>query len=292
MASNGDRAIQLKKFLGSIAFGKSSITNADRAKLFLEALCAQDDCVNCVKRLFAKQLSVDALRRALRLCTSINYINQSISVFLEYISDPAIKQISGGQFLQDILVIIAEPPTLWNALIVSHKNGSLNESATKGFAWLLWQLLLMPSHDNIEVMEIAKSVTDSGSLLESSSHATRVLGYKIQHFLKAKASSANSNPDNVGPGARHDNDFVDYRETAIFPTADEFMSDTQPFYRAAKEITQAEPENRVGIQLDNQFRLLREDCHLPIEPTLFASKKICRNTGGGIETRYGSGSDV
>lgn len=259
MAFNGDRAVQLNKFLGSIAFGKSSITNADRAKLFLEALCAQNDRVTCVERLFAKQLSVDALRRALRLDTSINNINQSIAVFLEYISDPAIKQISGGQFLQDILVIIADPPTLWNALIVSHKNGSLNENATQGFAWLLWELLSMPSNDNIEVMETAKSVTNSGSLLESSSHETRVLGYKIQHFVKAKESSANANPDNAGPGGRHDNDFVDYRETAIFPTADEFMSDTQPFYRPAKEIAQADPEHRVGIHLDNQFRLLRED---------------------------------
>ncbi|KAF2429946.1 P-loop containing nucleoside triphosphate hydrolase protein [Tothia fuscella] len=245
MASNGDRAVQLNKFLGSIAFGKQSITNADRAKRFLEALCSQDDRVTCVEKLFAKQFSLDALRRALRLDTSINYINQSIATFLRYVSDPAIKQISGGQFLRDILVIIADPPTLWNALVISHKNGSLNENATYGFAWLLWELLSMPSDVDIEVMETAKSI--------------RVLGYRIQHFLKAKASSANANPDSAGPGGRHDNDFVDYRETAIFPTADEFMSDTQPFYRLAKEIAQAEPEDRVGTHLDNQFRLLRED---------------------------------
>ena len=259
MASNGDRTVQLNKFLGSVAFGKSSITNPDRAKRFLEALCAQDDRVTCVERLFAKQLSLDALRRALRLDTSIDNINQSIAAFLRYISDPVIKQISGGQFLQDILVIIADPPTLWNALIVAQRNGSLNEEATYGFAWLLWELLSMPSHESIEIMETAKSVTNSKSLLASSSHETRVLGYKLQHFLKAKASGANANPDSAGAGGRHDNDFVDYRETAIFPTADEFMSDTQPFYRLAKETAEAEPEDRVGIHLDNQFRLLRED---------------------------------
>jgi hypothetical protein len=108
-------------------------------------------------------------------------------------------------------------------------------------------------------METAKSVTNSGSFLTSSSHGTRILDYKIQHFLRAKASSMNANPDNAGPGGRHDNDFVDYRKAAIFPTTDEFMSDTQPFYRQAKEMAQAEPEDRVGIYLDNQFRLLRED---------------------------------
>jgi hypothetical protein len=259
MASNGDRSVQLNKFLGSIAFGKSSVTTADRAKRFLEALCAQNDHITCVERLFAKQPSLDALRLALRLDTSLIFINQSVAPFLLYLSNPAIKQISGGQFLQDILIIIADPPTLWNALINWHKNDTLNETATFGFAWLLWELLSMPPHDNIDVLETAKTIINSSSLLGSSSHETRVLGYKIQHFLKAKASSANANPDSAGPGGRHDNDFVDYRETAIFPTADEFMSNAQPFYRPAREIALAEPEDRVGIHLDNQFRLLRED---------------------------------
>jgi hypothetical protein len=259
MASNGDRLVQLNKLLGSIAFGKSTINNANRAKQFLEALCAQDDRVTCVERLFAKQTSLDALRKALRVDTSLIFLNDSVASFLKYLTDPAIKQVSGGQFLQDLVVIIADPPTLWNALVSSHKNGSLNETAIYGFAWLLWELLSMPPHDNIDVVEIAKTVTNNKSLLKSSSHETRVLGYKIQHFLKAKASSANANPDTAGPGGRHDNDFVDFRETAIFPTADEFMSDAQPFYRPARETALAEPGDRVGIHLDNQFRLLRED---------------------------------
>ncbi|XMA20289.1 hypothetical protein WAI453_013080 [Rhynchosporium graminicola] len=117
----------------------------------------------------------------------------------------------------------------------------------------------MPPNDNIDVMETAKSITNGGSFLASSSHETRVIGYKIQHFLKAKESSANTNPVNAGPGGRHDNDFVDYRKTAIFPTSDEFMSDTQPFYRPAREVVEADAADRIGIHLDNQFRLLRED---------------------------------
>jgi hypothetical protein len=259
MASNADRSAQLNKFRESVAFGKTLITNANRAKQFLEALCAQSDCVTCVERLSAKQPSLDALRLALRFDTSTNFINQSVAPFLKYLSDPAIKQISGGQLLHDIVVIIADPPTFWNALVKSQKDGALNEIAGYGFAWLLWELLSMPSNEAIDMTEVAKAVTNNSSLLESSLHETRVLGYKIQHFLKAKASSANANPDAPGPGGRHDNDFVDYRETAIFPTADEFMSDAQPFYRQAREIAGADPEDRVGMHLDNQFRLLRED---------------------------------
>lgn len=259
MAPSGDRLVQLNKFLGSVAFGKTSVTTADRAKRFLEALCAQDDSITCVERLFAKQPSLDALRLAFRLDTSIEFINQNVAPFLKFISNPAIKQLSSGQFLQDVLVILVDPPTLWNSIIVSHNKGMLSEAATEGFSWVLWELLSMPSHDNIDVLEVAKTVTSNKSLLHSTSHETRVLGYKIQHFLNAKASSANANPDSVGPGGRHDNDFADYRETAIFPTTDEFLSESQPFYRPAREIAAAKPEERVGLHLDNQFRLLRED---------------------------------
>lgn len=106
---------------------------------------------------------------------------------------------------------------------------------------------------------IAVSVTKNKPLLELFSHEIRGLCYKIQHFLNAKASSANANSDSAGPGGRHDNDFVGYRETAIYPTSDEFMSVIQPFYRPAREVVEAEPDTWVGIHLDNQFRLLRED---------------------------------
>ncbi|QDS76968.1 hypothetical protein FKW77_005503 [Venturia effusa] len=203
--------------------------------------------------------SSDALRLAFRLDPSIDFINQSVAPFIKYISNPAIKQLSSGQFLQDILVILADPPTLWHSIIASHKNGLLNELATFGFAWLLWELLSMPSHDNIDVLDTAKTVTNNKSLLASASFETRVLGYKIQHFLDAKASSANANSESAGPGGRHDNDFVEYRDIAIFPTADKFMSATQPFYRPAKDVAAAIPKQRVGMHLDNQFRLVRED---------------------------------
>jgi hypothetical protein len=112
MASNADRSVQLNKLLGSISYGKFIINSADRAKRFLEARCAQDDRITCIERLFAKQLSLDALRLALRFDTSTVFINQSVTPFLKFLSDPLIKQISGGQFLHDILNIIADPPTL------------------------------------------------------------------------------------------------------------------------------------------------------------------------------------
>jgi hypothetical protein len=65
--------------------------------------------------------------------------------------------------------------------------------------------------------------------------------------------------DESRPGGRHDNDFADFRKIAILPTADELSSVETPFYRTSKDVCEAEPELRMALHLDNQFRLLRED---------------------------------
>jgi hypothetical protein len=84
------------------------------------------------------------------------------------------------------------------------------------------------------------------------------LGQKIKHVLLT--TSCETLQDNgIGPGGRHDNDFVHFREIAILPTADELSSSEQPFYRRADTVDQADPDQRVAMHLDNQFRLQRED---------------------------------
>jgi hypothetical protein len=259
MSSDNGRLVQLSKVLGAFSFGKRKVGNVHDAKLLLEAICAQEDHASCVERLIAKPLALEALRSALRQDTSVGFIDRSISPFLKYLSDVTIKSISNGQFLQDMLVIVVDPPTFWNAFVNAHNAGRLNEGSTYAFAWLLLELLLLPNPPDIDLLNTAKLVIKNGSLLDSPSHEVRNVAYQIRHILQAKASSVISNPDTSGPGGRHDNDFVDYREIAIYPTADEFMSSKQPFYRPAASVTEAEAEDRVGIHLDNQFRLLRED---------------------------------
>lgn len=95
-------------------------------------------------------------------------------------------------------------------------------------------------------------------LIESESHAIRTYGHKIQHILLTR-SVALPCQHGITPGGRHDNDFEDFRQIAIFPTADEFLSTDKPFYRRADAISDAELDNRAAMHLDNQFRLLRED---------------------------------
>jgi hypothetical protein len=166
--------------------------------------------------------------------------------------------VCSGQFLRQLLLIIAEPPTLWKALLASYKNRLLGQDSVHAFAWLLLELISLPVSGEVEVLEDARSVNADGSLLESPSHEIRTLGYKIQHVLLAKSSTAPVDPE-CAPGGRHDNDFADFRRIAVYPTADEFLSTERPFYRRADAIAEAQQEHRVAMHLDNQFRLLRED---------------------------------
>jgi hypothetical protein len=63
-----------------------------------------------------------------------------------------------------------------------------------------------------------------------------------------------------GPGGRHDDDFVDFREISILPTADEILSQQPPFLRPSGILEDSDgEETHAADYLDNTFRLLREE---------------------------------
>ncbi len=169
------------------------------------------------------------------------------------------RQLCSGQLLRDILVVVLEPPTFWNALEKSYDKRTLSPSGIHAFACLLLELLSSPpAFMQLNVFDIAEKALGAGGLLDSSSNETRSLAYKIQDAVRCKA--AGSAPlSTTKPGGRHDNDFEDFRQIAIFPTTDEFSAKEQPFYLQSDVVFETEPERRAAVHLDNQFRLLRED---------------------------------
>lgn len=258
MSSDSARSARLAKLFTPILLGKRQVRNAADAKLFLEAICDQKDRPGCVEKLVASTPALDALRAGLRFDVRPQFINQSTGPFIKYLSDPAIKRLCNGQLLQDILSIIINPPTLWNALLQSYKNRLLDQESVHAFAWLILELLSFPADSGVDVLEDARRATADGYLLESPSHEIRTFGRKIQQLLLVKSSNLPIDPEHA-PGGRHDNDFADFRQIAIYPTADEFLSTETPFYRRADAIFDTPQEHRVAMHLDNQFRLLRED---------------------------------
>ena len=257
-SADAARLARLSKFFGQVLPGKRGIKTAADTNLFLEAICNEKDHQRCVEKLVGSSHALNALQSGLRFDISLNFVNKNLAPFLLYLSDPVVKEVCNGQFLRKLLYIIVDPPTLWRVVVASAKGRKLGEEALQAFAWLLSELVQIPGFNNSEILEDAQHPTTSKSLLESKSHATRTYGHKLRHILLTRSVALPSHCG-ITPGGRHDNDFEDFRQIAIFPTADEFLSAEKPFYRRADAISEAEPDNRAAMHLDNQFRLLRED---------------------------------
>ena len=251
---------RLRKLFTAITNGRRAVKSSDDAKLFLEAICHQQDRPGCIERLVAAPQGLQALKMSLRSDVSSTFINESSGSLLRYIADDSVRQLCSGQLVQDILLVVLEPPTFWNALEKCYDERTLSPSGIHAFACLLVELLfsLPPSLLPLNTYDIAEKALDTGGLLDSSSTDIRSLAYKIQDAVRCRASSGTL-LGTIKPGGRHDNDFEDFRKIAIFPTTDEFLAKEQPFYRQSDAVFETEPEKRAAVHLDNQFRMLRED---------------------------------
>lgn len=247
------RSAGLKKLFNAVAHGNRELKSAADGDRFLEALCTHDDVSKCVEVLIAAPAGLDALARAFRFSNSVTFINGHAGSTLLRLSDPSLKQLYSGQFLQRVLEAIVNPPTFWTALVDAHDASLLTPESSRAFAWLLFELLLSRSDNALDVRPTAERLTKNESLTTSGSLEVRNLGHKIKHLLGSTSDTAD------GPGGRHDNDHADYRKVKILPTSDEFLSNTDPFYRRAADVEAVDANERGLIHLDNQFRLLRED---------------------------------
>ena len=257
------RSARLARFFDLVLRGKRALHGSTDGNLFLEAICSQADHANCIEKLAASAEGMNSLRKALRFdCESALFLNGFGTSFIRYLAeDPAVKEMLGGKLLQRVLIVVVDPPTVWNALTESHEAGRLDENAEFAFAWLLLELVSWSDNQPTDFFHIAKQkVTEQNKfcLLRAASRETRAIGRKLHHALQAPRVKGIGSDDN-GPGGRHDNDFADFRQIAILPTADEIHSPERPFYRLANAIESIEDEDRPSVHLDNQFRLLREE---------------------------------
>lgn len=248
------RAAGLTKLFNAIIHGRRDIKTAGDGDRFLEALCSQEDASKCVECLIASSAGLAAVSVAFRLTRESTFLNGLATSVIFRLSEPSVKQLYGGQFLQRVLEQIVQPPTFWNTLVEAHNARVLSSDATRAFAWLLLELLYGRSEDIPDVRDIAERVTNNGSFINSDSLDVRNLGYKIKHILDSTSDESTD-----GPGGRHDNDFAQIHKIKLLPTPDEFASSEHPFYRRADSIASAAPESRGLTHVDNQFRLLRED---------------------------------
>ncbi|RYO90590.1 hypothetical protein DL764_008430 [Monosporascus ibericus] len=252
------RVGRLRKLFRDVLGGKRKITTSGDAKLFIEAIQTHETPSVCVEKLAASANGLEAVRYSVRADLSPSFIQSYTLGLLLLLSTDEVKALAQGQMLGNILEVIVNPPTVWNALVKSFLGHQIEERYLTPFAWLLHELLTTPYGLEFDIIHDAQEVVQNGGLSKSSVHATRDLAYKIEKVLQLKTASLPTNMS-FSPGGRHDNDFADFRQIATYPTTDEFLATERPFYRRANEVFEVPPAERAAVHLDNQYRLLRED---------------------------------
>ncbi|PBK99914.1 P-loop containing nucleoside triphosphate hydrolase protein [Armillaria gallica] len=258
MSNGGVRGARLSKLFSTILQGKE-LTNASQGSQFLEALCLQPDPPGCIDRIIASKGGLRSLQEAFRLDLSPTFLNGLATDTLLYLQAPEIKRISSGQYLTKTLQAIIEPPIFWTVFVETFKAKQLSEKGQQCFAWVLSQLILIPSDTVSPYVSLADDLLPI--ILRSSHPDIRTIAQKIKNTISVASTSPIAiTKDDIGPGGRHDNDFPDFREIAILLTTDELASTEAPFLRPSSDLDNpSTEEHREALHLDNQFRLMRED---------------------------------
>jgi len=276
------RAAKLSKLFHSIVAGTESLT-AQNNPLFLESISSSPDPAGCVHAIVNNTMGLQALRKSLTLDTSIAFLNKSAAKLLHTFTAPDIAAIDGGSYIQKLVEYMVQPPaTFWGAFLRAFQANQLEPDAQESFAWLLLQLVLLPINKAKPYDRLAKSPSIINSLLDSPRSAVRSIAAKIQHVVNHSGSTPRSEFLS-GPGGRHDNDHIDFRQISILPTADELeFTSEKAFLRPSSWLEDpATKENRLATHLDNQFRLLREDmvAELREEAQVALGKKSGKHRG-------------
>lgn len=175
LADDDLKSARLRKLFIAITEGKKAIQNANDAKIFIEAVCSDQERSSCVEKLVAAPQGLQALKMSLRSDVSIKFISNHSANLLHYIADDAVRQLCNGLLLDKILIAIAEPPTFWNALISYFQEKSLPTSGILAFAKLLLELLSSPPVvGRLDIFDIAgKVLRPEAGLIDSQDEAIR-----------------------------------------------------------------------------------------------------------------------
>ena len=253
----GTRAERLHGMLNKFLSGERAVVKQN-TRLFLEAFCSQSNAVRTVERLLRSNSGLKALQSALFSDASSSFLNAQPTDLLLYIQDRDLALVGGGSLLRDVLLSIVDPPIFWDAFVEAHRGKTLTKRAVQCFAWLLLQLIHLSTESASSFYATAQDDSIQQSLLDSLDPDVRSIGKKIKSTMSIMSSHGLGSGDST-PGGRHDNDDEDIRKISIFPTKDELLSSKAPFIRRASEVEDIAESTRLGVHIDNQFRLLRED---------------------------------
>lgn len=257
---SGRERLLLKVFNSQLS-GESSIKNKRDAQVFLEAfdmLAKKKSPSFCTESIVSSGHGIETVRIVVRSDRSPEFVSSVMTLLMKHLSDPGVKAINDGDFLGRILVATLSPPTFWTALIELQRSETFSHSEVQVFAWLCLEIVLINTTDLEVAYRDVAELMNGKSLLESPSHSVRQLAYRIDKVLKLQSIASAPTSDHSA-GGRHDNDFSDFCDVSIFPTADEIRSTEDPFLQRSEDVFKTPRESRPIVYLDWLFRLLRED---------------------------------
>ncbi|KAK8075971.1 hypothetical protein PG994_003243 [Apiospora phragmitis] len=243
------RTLKLARLLKASIQGRRPVTNPSDAKLFLESAQNDESPAQAVETILASSHGLECMRASVRADLSPEFIKSSTLRFVRYLSSPAVKALADGQLLWQIILVMINPPTMWQGLVKSLD--ALDDEHLHPFAWLIHEIVSSTDEAATSLLPDIRAVMARGKFQKSDSHDVRALAYKIQKAIDLKTIPL-ADDSTYSPGGRHDNDFADYREISLWPTTDEFLASAKPFLRRARDI---DGQNLHFVQ----FRLLRED---------------------------------
>lgn len=269
MASSS-RAEKLARFFRDVLAGKRGIKDKGDASLFLEAAVAHKSPETCIEALVSRHHGAEAVQKSVRADLSLAFLQTRTLPFVQILSSPEVALLADGHVLRQVLLWLVDPPMLWRRVVqlLLDDAAALSDHDLFPLAWLASETSTVSDKAGVDVLPDLQAIVAYGRLRRASDHTVRAVSCRIEKIVRMKTAldvgSPSAAPGVVGdpflsPGGRHDNDFANFRDIAIFPTNDELLSQTRPFYRCADAVFQQDLAERAAVHIDNQFRLLRED---------------------------------
>ncbi len=111
-STSDPRVARLSKYFNEVLSGKRVLGSSRDGKLFLEALCTQNDHASCIYRVQRSKAGLSSLQASMRFDTSSTFINQNALELLRYLQDPSLKTIDSGSVLGQILLSMVSTSSL------------------------------------------------------------------------------------------------------------------------------------------------------------------------------------
>lgn len=258
VSHSASRAGMLTKLFWSINNGENTVSSSNAGR-YIEAcnlICKQKSPGPFVEKLISSPASLDALKQALWSQKSPAFITHHALPFLKNLTDPGVARLSGGNFLQKVIVAILVPATFWDAVLDVRASGKLDDLGLEVFAWLCLQVVSSQLSELGEHTKAVRELVKKNKFPKAHSPVQEIVN-QIRRVLRVRKTYHPTHGN--GPGGRHDNDFSDFRQISIYPTAQEFLSTEEPYLPRLDDIFNFPVEARAAANLDRNFRLLRED---------------------------------